>query len=108
MRDVTLRSTLLAGAGILALWGANWALRSVHLGGGSLVVALVIASVQVILGALFFMELATASASLVLAFLTAIGTFGLLIAFLVSDVATREPEPLPPPATHPATLPEAR
>jgi caa(3)-type oxidase subunit IV len=107
MKTTSLTATLTAGAAMLALWGANWALRSVDLGSWSIAIAIGIAGVQVVVGALFFMELVTASASIVLAFLTGLTMFGLLVGFLVADVATRAPEPSPPPATHPDTLPRA-
>lgn len=107
MKTLTLTTTLIAGGGILALWGANWALGTTDLGSWSAVLAIAIASVQVVLGALFFMELAGASTSIVLSFLTGLLMFGLLIGFLVSDVATRAPEPSTQPPTHPATLPQA-
>lgn len=109
MTTISLRTTLATGAVILALWGANWALRGADLGAWSIVLAVGIASIQVILGALVFMELASASSSVVLSFLTCIGMFGLLLGFMVADVVTRAPPPQSPPRpAYPAELPRAR
>lgn len=106
---ITLPITVATGAINLALWGASWAIAQADLGPWSIVIALGIASVQVILGALVFMELAEATASMTLALLAMLALWGLLIGLMCADIATRRTVPLPlPPVTYPATLPEAR
>lgn len=106
---ITLPITIATGAVNLSLWGASWAIAAADLGAWSIVIAIGIASIQVILGALVFMELAEATTSMVLAFLSMLALWGLLVGLMTSDIATRRVVPVPlPPVTHPATLPEAR
>ena len=104
-RALTLRSTLVTGAALLALWIASWAISYANLGTWSLVVALVIAGAKAVLVALFFMELIVEKPSFNFAIGAGVMLISVLVFFMVADVATREsPGRAPPRATHPTEL----
>jgi cytochrome c oxidase subunit 4 len=89
-RALTLRSSLLTGAALLALWALSWGLSYANLGQWSIVVALVIAAAKAMLVALFFMELLAETSSFNLALVAAVVLVVILLALTVADVATRQ------------------
>jgi caa(3)-type oxidase subunit IV len=90
------RSVLVAGAALMILWAASWALSYVHLGSWSFAIALSIALVKGAIVALVFMELIEAPASSNVAILAAVALIAVLVTFTLLDVRTRAPEPTSP------------
>jgi cytochrome c oxidase subunit IV len=86
---LSVRTTIVTGGALLALWILSWAVSYADLGTWSLVIALVIAAAKAILVALFFMELIVEKASFNLAILSAMLLISFLVSFVLADVATR-------------------
>lgn len=86
---VSLKTVLVTGALVLALWAASFAVSYLPLGAAAMPVALVIAALKAVLVALFFMELVHERLSIKLTILTAAALTLTLIAFMVADIVTR-------------------
>jgi cytochrome c oxidase subunit 4 len=97
---VTLKTVLFTGVAVLVLWAVSFGMSYVHLGAASFAVALGIAALKAILVALFFMELVRESMSVKMTILSAFVLTGLLIGFMLGDIATRDTPPLVVPGVH--------
>ncbi len=86
---MTTRHLVITGAVLLGLWATSLGLSFVHLGGASLPVALMIASIKAVIVAAIFMELRGAPASILLAFASGLTMAMLLLVLTVADVLTR-------------------
>ena len=84
-----MRPIVLSGVALIVFWAVSLTLSYAGLGAASLPVALLIAVVKAAIVALVFMELKTARASVVLAFLAGVAMLMLLLTFTVADVLTR-------------------
>jgi caa(3)-type oxidase subunit IV len=91
IKSVSLTTTLVTGAVLIALWIASWALSGLELGAWSFVVALGIAGVKAALVVLLFMEIIVESLSIRIALATGATMIALLIGLMVLDVQTRWP-----------------
>jgi cytochrome c oxidase subunit IV len=101
---VPLKTVLLTGVAVLALWAVSFAVSYLPLGAASLPVALVIAAMKALLVALFFMELVREALSVKLTMVAAFALTATLIGFMLADIATRDVAPL----VVPGVQPEAR
>jgi cytochrome c oxidase subunit 4 len=86
---ITMKTVLLIGAALLALWALSFALSYVSLGVAALPVALGIAVVKAVLVGLFFMELLRENLSIKLTILSAAALTITLLGFMVADIAMR-------------------
>lgn len=81
---------------LLALTLLTFLLSRAHLGSVDIAVALVIAALKSVLVALFFMHLIEERFSVIMIPLLGLFLFGLLVALVVTDVATRRTFPAAP------------
>jgi cytochrome c oxidase subunit 4 len=95
---VSIKAVLVTGVAVLALWALSFVASYLPLGAASLPVALGIAAVKAVLVALFFMELVRESLSVKMTIFSAFALTATLIAFMVTDIVTRDPPALVPAA----------
>lgn len=98
MKAVSIRTTHVTAALLVALWLVSWGLSYVHLGRASVAVALGIAGVKALLVALVFMELVGSKFSVQAAAISALALVAVLMSLTLLDVETRAEAPLLPAA----------
>jgi len=91
----TVRTYVLVGAGLIALTVLNIGLALVDLRGWNSLIALLIASVQAILGGVYFMHVRWSPPMTRLVGLAALLWLGILIVGIMDDVLTRGWLPVP-------------
>lgn len=93
---------VVSGTGLIALAVLSFALSYAHMGRASIGAAFVIAAVKAAIVGAAFMEIGREKASFKLALLAGALLVATLLGFVASDIRTRDPAPLPPPATEAA------
>jgi cytochrome c oxidase subunit 4 len=96
MTRLSQNATWVAGAALIALWAASFALSYVNLGAAALPVAIAIAAAKALLVFSIFMELVLEPVSVKLALAAALSMIALLVGLMATDVATRPSPPLLP------------
>jgi len=96
---------LAAGAGLLALAAASYALSFVRLGALGLGLALAIAVLKALVVLWVFMQFGRLPASAKLAALAAFFMLALMLSLMAADIELREPAPAEPPAAAPTPSP---
>ncbi|MEO7037700.1 MAG: cytochrome-c oxidase [Polyangiaceae bacterium] len=95
----SLGGLVLTGALLLGLAALSYGLSFMQLGALGLPVALLIAACKALTVLFVFMDFGALSASAKLAAAAALLMVALLLGLMITDVATRERAPLPPPNT---------
>jgi len=98
LQQSSISRVLRAGAGLLALAAASYALSFVRLGAFALAVALAIAALKALVVLWVFMQFGRVPASAKLAALAAFFMLALMLSLMAADVASREAAPVPPAA----------
>jgi cytochrome c oxidase subunit 4 len=104
-RETSARGLAFTLAALLVLAGLSLALHYANLGSLGFLAAFGIATVKVVLVAVFFMEILLEKGSARIAFVTGFVLLALLISLTIADVLTRAVPPLQnPPGTAPRTF----